>query len=209
MAATLSSSLSDIDDGGHGGDRPAGGLHRRHVECAAGQHRQPDLHRHRDQHAAARYRSSTSPIRPALPLQNGANANPTAGRRQFLRPAWPRWCRSSTRRSATRGLQFSNPPARRCNLLGSGRQRRSTRPRPRRRSTSLTSGNPQLPLFTDGNALYTGAITGSGSQMTGLAGRITVNPALVNNPSELSIYTHFAGRRRPATPRARITCSRS
>jgi flagellar hook-associated protein 1 FlgK len=28
--------------------------------------------------------------------------------------------------------------------------------------SSLTSGNPQLPLFTDGGALYTGAITGGG-----------------------------------------------
>src|SRR6266702_143126 len=33
--------------------------------------------------------------------------------------------------------------------------------------SSLTSGSPQLPLFTDGGqALYTGAITASGSQMT-------------------------------------------
>ena len=52
----------------------------------------------------------------------------------------------------------------------------------------MTSGNPQLPLFTDGNSLYTGAITASGSQLTGYAGRITVNPALLNNASDLSVY---------------------
>jgi flagellar hook-associated protein 1 FlgK len=56
--------------------------------------------------------------------------------------------------------------------------------------SSLTSGNPQLPLFTDGGqALYTGAITASGSQMTGLAGRIAVNTQLVTDPTRLSVYS--------------------
>ncbi len=44
-------------------------------------------------------------------------------------------------------------------------------------------------MFTDAGALYTGAITGSGSQMTGLAGRITVNSALLNNPANLTVYS--------------------
>lgn len=55
--------------------------------------------------------------------------------------------------------------------------------------SSLTSGNPQLPLFTDRNALYTGAITSNASQQTGLAGRITVNAALLADPSKLTIYS--------------------
>jgi flagellar hook-associated protein 1 FlgK len=55
--------------------------------------------------------------------------------------------------------------------------------------TSLTSGNPQLPLFTDAGSPYTGAITGSGSEMTGLAGRIEVNPALLSNPQDLTVYS--------------------
>jgi flagellar hook-associated protein 1 FlgK len=54
--------------------------------------------------------------------------------------------------------------------------------------TSLTSGSPQLPLFLDGSTPITGAITASGSQTTGLAGRITVNPALVATPSSLVAY---------------------
>jgi flagellar hook-associated protein 1 FlgK len=41
--------------------------------------------------------------------------------------------------------------------------------------TDLTSGNPQLPLFVDNGVPYTGAITGTGSQQTGLAARISVN----------------------------------
>ncbi|MHB0768592.1 flagellar hook-associated protein FlgK [Bradyrhizobium sp. 5.13L] len=69
--------------------------------------------------------------------------------------------------------------------------------------SSLTSGNPQLAVFTDGGqALYTGAITASGSQMTGLAGRIAVNTQLVNDPTRLSIYNTS-----PVTPAGDTTRS--
>ncbi|MDN3274824.1 flagellar hook-associated protein FlgK [Frankia sp. RB7] len=69
--------------------------------------------------------------------------------------------------------------------------------------SSLTSGSPQLPLFTDGStALYTGAITASGSQMTGLAGRISVNPSLVTDPTKLSVYSTS-----PVTPTGDTTRS--
>ncbi len=55
--------------------------------------------------------------------------------------------------------------------------------------TQLTdSGGPQLPFFTDGNLPYTGAINQYGSQTTGLAGRIAVNPKLLADPSRLVIY---------------------
>jgi flagellar hook-associated protein 1 FlgK len=53
---------------------------------------------------------------------------------------------------------------------------------------SLASGNPQLPFFTDRASLYTGAITGAASQITGLAGRIQVNAALLADPSKLTVY---------------------
>jgi flagellar hook-associated protein 1 FlgK len=69
--------------------------------------------------------------------------------------------------------------------------------------SSLTSGGPQLPLFTDGGtALYTGAITGSGSQMTGLAGRIAVNTQLTADPTKLSVYSTS-----PVTPTGDTTRS--
>jgi flagellar hook-associated protein 1 len=68
--------------------------------------------------------------------------------------------------------------------------------------SSLTSGSPQLPLFTDGGSLYTGAITGNGSQMTGLAGRITVNQALLNNPANLTVFSNS-----PPTPAGDTTRS--
>ncbi|RTL50819.1 MAG: flagellar hook-associated protein FlgK [Bradyrhizobiaceae bacterium] len=54
--------------------------------------------------------------------------------------------------------------------------------------TSLTSGNPQLPLFTDNGVPYTGAIGANGSQQVGLAGRISVNAQLVGDPSRLIVY---------------------
>lgn len=69
--------------------------------------------------------------------------------------------------------------------------------------SSLASGNPQLAVFTDGGqALYTGAITGSGSQMTGLAGRIAVNTQLVSDPTRLSVYNTS-----PVTPAGDTTRS--
>ncbi len=55
--------------------------------------------------------------------------------------------------------------------------------------TSLAGGSAELPLFTDGSSAYSGALTGTGSQMTGFAQRIAVNPALVNDPAKLVAYT--------------------
>ena len=54
--------------------------------------------------------------------------------------------------------------------------------------TSLASGSPQLQLFVDGTQPITGVLTAGGSQTTGLAGRISVNAALVAAPSDLVAY---------------------
>lgn len=58
--------------------------------------------------------------------------------------------------------------------------------------TSLSSGDAEFALFTDSGSPYTGAISASGSQMTGFAGRLTVNAALVNDPSKLVAYAPSA-----------------
>jgi flagellar hook-associated protein 1 FlgK len=55
-------------------------------------------------------------------------------------------------------------------------------------TTSLTAGSATLPLFTDGSNPYSGAFTGSGAEATGYAGRITVNSALLADPSKLATY---------------------
>ena len=53
---------------------------------------------------------------------------------------------------------------------------------------TLTGGSAQIPLFTDGGNLYTGALTAAGAQQTGFAGRITINPALLADSSRLVVY---------------------
>jgi flagellar hook-associated protein 1 len=59
--------------------------------------------------------------------------------------------------------------------------------------TSTIAGSAEFPLFTDGASPYTGAITGIGAQIVGLAGRIAVNPAVAADPSTLVVY-------QPGTP---------
>jgi len=54
--------------------------------------------------------------------------------------------------------------------------------------TSLTGGGSELPFFTDGPLIYTGAINGLNAQSLGLAGRIAVNSALVADSSKLVVY---------------------
>lgn len=54
--------------------------------------------------------------------------------------------------------------------------------------TSLQGGSGELPFFTDGTSLYTGAIGAAGAQSVGLAGRINVNGNLVADPSKLVGY---------------------
>ncbi len=55
-------------------------------------------------------------------------------------------------------------------------------------TTSLT-GSAALPFFLDGTNPFTGSYTSNGAQSVGLAGRISVNSALVTDPSALVNYT--------------------
>ena len=54
--------------------------------------------------------------------------------------------------------------------------------------SSLLGGSGEVPLFTDGNGLYTGAITAAGQQSVGLAARIRVNSQIVGDPAKLVQY---------------------
>lgn len=92
---------------------------------------------------------------------------------------------------ATADLQFSNPSGSVLRVLDDGAPNRSdvTAASVTTTMTSLTSGNVQLPLFTDNGAPYGGAITANGSQQIGLAARISVNTALLGDPSRTIIYS--------------------
>lgn len=123
----------------------------------------------------------------ALPLQNAPNANPQVIGVDFSAGA----ASVAAQLNAALGsnhLQFSNA-AGSLRVVDDGTSSASVKAASVTTTiASLASGNPQLPLFTDDNLLYTGQITGSGPQITGLAGRITVNAAVVTDASKLSVY---------------------
>jgi flagellar hook-associated protein 1 FlgK len=123
----------------------------------------------------------------ALPLANAPNANPQVVGINFSGGMSSIVAQLNAALGST-GIQFSSPSGTTLNVASSAFAAVSAASTTTTAS-SLQSGNPQLPLFTDGSSLYTGAITAAGSQMTGLAGRITINPALLNNASALSIYS--------------------
>lgn len=124
----------------------------------------------------------------ALPLNPGANPNnPTIGVNFSGGMASVVSQLNSALGSAN--LQFSNPAGSTLRVVDSGTNAVAVNAASVTTTvSSLASGSPQLPLFTDGNQLYTGAITGTGPQQTGLAGRITVNAALLADPSKLTVY---------------------
>ncbi|MEJ0077563.1 MAG: flagellar basal body rod C-terminal domain-containing protein [Alphaproteobacteria bacterium] len=87
------------------------------------------------------------------------------------------------------GLQVSNPSGTTLRVLDAGAGGRvalnalSTTTT----MTSLVNGGPEVPLFLDGAKPYSGSIGVLGSQTTGFAGRIAVNPALFADPSRLVV----------------------
>jgi flagellar hook-associated protein 1 FlgK len=91
----------------------------------------------------------------------------------------------------TANLQFSNPSGSTLRVLDDGAPNRSDVLSASVTTTmsSLTSGNPQLPLFTDNGGIFSGAITANGSQQTGLAGRISVNLGLLGDPSRTIVFS--------------------
>jgi flagellar hook-associated protein 1 len=92
------------------------------------------------------------------------------------------------------GLQFSNPAGTTLRVLNDVANTITVNNiSTTTTATSLTAGGPALPLFLDGAAPYTGVITGAGLESTGFAGRITVNSALLANPTGLIAY-------QPTTP---------
>lgn len=88
-------------------------------------------------------------------------------------------------------LQFSNPAGTTLRVLDDGATNRSDVLAASVTTTmsSLTSGNSQLPFFTDNGVPFSGAITANGLQQTGFAGRISVNAALLGDPSRTIVFS--------------------
>ncbi|BAM88627.1 flagellar hook-associated protein FlgK [Bradyrhizobium oligotrophicum S58] len=125
----------------------------------------------------------------ALPLQNATGANPSYVGVDFsLGMASVVSQLNSALGSAH--LQFANPSGTTLRITDDGTSQATVKAASATTTVqTLASGNAQLPVFTDGGAIYTGAITSTGSQMTGLAGRLNVNPALLNDATKLSTYS--------------------
>jgi flagellar hook-associated protein 1 FlgK len=87
-------------------------------------------------------------------------------------------------------LQFSNPAGTTLRVLddGAGNKINVDAASLTTTVTGLAGGSPELPFFRDGNVFYTGAFTAAGKQSLGFAGRITVNSALVGDPTRLVVY---------------------
>jgi flagellar hook-associated protein 1 FlgK len=85
-------------------------------------------------------------------------------------------------------LQFSNPSGSLLQIVNTNAGTTVDAASATTTATALANGGLQLPLFTDGASPISGAITAAGSQDVGLAGRITVNAGLLNNPSALVAY---------------------
>ncbi|TMJ48655.1 MAG: flagellar hook-associated protein FlgK [Alphaproteobacteria bacterium] len=123
----------------------------------------------------------------ALPLHNAANANPKLVGVDFSAGAASVAAQLNIALGGSH-LQFSNA-AGSLRVVDDGTSSATVNAASvTTTATSLASGNPQLPLFTDASSIYAGQITASGSELTGLAGRITVNAALLADPTKLSVY---------------------
>jgi flagellar hook-associated protein 1 len=124
----------------------------------------------------------------ALPLQNAPGANPKQIGINFSGGMASIVSQLNTALGSS-NLQFSNPSGSILNVTDNGATTATVNAASVTTTASaVPNGNVQIPVFTDGNSLYTGAITFSGSQQTGLAGRITVNSALLTDPSKFTIY---------------------
>lgn len=188
MAATLSSSLSDQTTAGTAVTGPPAGfdldvsnvlpgntINLTYTDSATNTQHQVSIV------------NVTDPT--ALPLQNAPNANPQAIGVNFS-GGMASIVSQLNAALGSSNLQFSNPSGSTLRVVDNGTGSATVNAASvTTTASSLTGGSAQLPLFTDGNSLYTRAITGSGSQMTGLAGRITVNSALISDPSKLTVYS--------------------
>ena len=126
----------------------------------------------------------------ALPLPNTATANPNDTVIGINFSGGPSAVAAALNTAlGPAGLQFSNPSGSTLEILNATNSPVTVNSvSTTTTATSLTAGSAALPLFVDGANPYTGFFAGTGPEITGYAGRITVNPELADNPSLLTAY---------------------
>jgi flagellar hook-associated protein 1 len=181
LAATLSSSLSDTTTAGTAVTGPPSGFS---LDTSAMQPGNTINLTYTDATGAQHQIQVVDVTDPSvLPLKNAPNATPQQIGVDFSGGMGSVVSQLNAALGGA-GVHFSNSSGSTINVVGPVSAASTTTT-----ATQLQDGSSALPLFTDGNnALYTGNVTAAGSQMTGYAGRITVNPALLSNPAALSIY---------------------
>ncbi|EJW09648.1 Flagellar hook-associated protein FlgK [Rhodovulum sp. PH10] len=87
-------------------------------------------------------------------------------------------------------VEFSNPSGTTLRILDDGAAATSdiSAASVTTTTTAVAGGTTTLPFFMDGTRVYSGAPGENTSQTTGYAGRITVNAALLEDPSKLVVY---------------------
>jgi flagellar hook-associated protein 1 FlgK len=133
----------------------------------------------------------------ALPAQPANSSNPVVG---VNLAAGMSSVVSQLNAALGTNLQFSNPSGTVLQVLNNGAGNVVNSLSATSTVTSLQSGSPQLPLFTEDGQPITGAITAGGSQTTGLAGTIEVNAALAASPSSLVAYASNTAAGDPTRP---------
>ncbi|HWK96097.1 MAG TPA: flagellar hook-associated protein FlgK [Pseudolabrys sp.] len=127
----------------------------------------------------------------ALPLSNDATANPNdkVVGIDFSSGMTTVFGQIAAALSST-GMVSSNPSGSTLRILddGAGNIVNISNVTTTKTATSMANGTSQMPFFTDGTSIYSGAVDGVGSQITGLAGRIAVNVSLIADPSALVKY---------------------
>lgn len=126
----------------------------------------------------------------ALPLSNEATADPNDRVIGIDFSGGPADVAAQLNALFNGRVNFSNPSGSTLRILDDGTSNLSTIDAASVTFTSagLSGGSAELPLFTDAASLYTGALSSSGSQSVGFAARITVNSALLADPSKLVVY---------------------
>ncbi len=98
-------------------------------------------------------------------------------------------------------LQFSNPSGMMLEVLDDGGVTSTMNAlSATQTATTLANGSPSIALFTDGSNPFSNAITASGVQSVGFAGRIAVNPALIADPSKLTLFSPTTANGDPSRP---------